>query len=330
MNNTIAIIGLGEIGTSLAMAFKAQKDVYTVIGCDYAKSAEKAAEEKQCVDRIEHNIYSASENADLVILAIPADQTRKTLELLGNDLRDEAIILDFCPAKTASAGWARQYLKHPDRFLGVWAGVNPDYLGIPADGWKTACADLFKGGQLYACPDEKTSEEAISLAAALADMLEMECAFSDAMELDGLIASVFQFPYLAANSLLSCLNKRSGWNDGKKAAGKTFYMMTSPVTILMDQEEPGKALLSNRENTVRILNEYIAELVNYRNALQNRDETGMQELIEDNKKQREQWEKDYRRPNLSEKIPSAAMDSTASDIIQQTFFGGFLRKKNRN
>jgi len=330
MTSTVSVIGLGEIGSSIAMALKAEENTFTVIGNDFERSAEKTAEENHWVDRTEHNLFDAVSDAQTVILAIPADQVRKTLELLGDGLREDAVILDFCPAKKSAAAWARQFLKHPDRFLGVWAGISPQYLGEPGSGGDSARPDLFKGAMLFAAAAKDTSDDAIRLAEGLANLLEMECSFTDPAELDGLIAAVYQFPLLAANGLLSCLNKRPGWKDGKKAAGKLFYTMTSPVAMQTDRTEPGTALLENRENTVRILNDYIAELVSYRNALQSRDETTLRSLIEENQKNREQWEMDYRKPSHAAEMPAGTLNINASEMIQQVFFGGFLRKKNRD
>ena len=110
MSNNITIIGLGEIGSSLAMAFKKQENVFTITGSDFLKSAERRAEENHWTDRIEHNLFSAAEEADVVILAIPADQTKKVLELIGHDLKEDTVILDFCPNKKAASGWANNFL----------------------------------------------------------------------------------------------------------------------------------------------------------------------------------------------------------------------------
>ena len=330
MSNNISIIGLGEIGTSLAMAFKEQNDPFIVTGCDLMKSAERRAEEFKCVDKIEHNLFSAAEDADVIILAIPADQTRKVLELIGHDIKPEAFILDFSPNKNAAAGWARQFMEHPARFLGIWAGINPEYLNEAHNGGKNAHPDLFKGGTLFAAADVKTDEQTIKLLIGLADMLGMECSFTEPLELDSMIAAGWQLPHLASHALLRCLTERPCWNDGKKAAEKTFCRMTSPAGEPMDGEEAGQALMNNREHMVRLLNEYMTVLKSFRDAIQNKDESALRGLLQENEKALEQWLAEYRRTNLSAGNPSPAPIPGISEGFTQTFFGGLLRKKTKN
>ena len=327
MSNNITIIGLGELGASFAMTLKEQAPGIQITGTDYAKSAEKRALDNKWVDRVEHNLFDAVRDADAVILAIPADQTQKTLELFGHDLKDGAIILDCCPNKEAAAGWSRRYLKEPDNFIGIWTGVNPERLGASGDGAHAASADYFRGSSLFAAADEKTSENTIQFVSELAETLKMECSFTGSLELDGMISASFLLPVLAAYGLTGCISKRSGWTDGKKAAGRTFCRMTSPVGLMIDQEESGTAFMGNRENIVRLLNEYIGELKTIRDLLNGRDESGLRTLIGDDKQALEKWENDYRKPNFMEGKQGVAPGITAADAMNQVFFGGFLRKK---
>ena len=52
MTTNITIIGLGEIGSSLAMAFREQGDTFSVTGMYYLRSAEMSAEENLWADNI--------------------------------------------------------------------------------------------------------------------------------------------------------------------------------------------------------------------------------------------------------------------------------------
>lgn len=330
MSSNITIIGLGELGASFAMTLKQQNTNINITGSDFLKSAEKRALDNKWIDKIEHNLFDAVGEADAVILAIPADQTEKTLELTGHDLKEGAIVLDCCPNKEAAAGWARRYMKEPDNFVGIWTGVNPEHLADAGEGAHAAAADYFKGSSMFIAADEKTSETAIGFATNLAGVLDMECSFADPAELDGMISASFLLPVIASYGLTGCISKRSGWTDGKKAAGRTFSRLTSPVAGELDREEIGKAFAENRENLVRLLNEYMTELKSIRDLLTGKDESGLRTMIEDDKKALEQWEKDYRQPNRKADDSGAVSNMKASDAINQVFFGGFLRKKIRN
>ena len=182
---------------------------------------------------------------------------------------------------------------------------------------------------MFIASEVKTSETAIKLAIGLADMLEMECAFTEPIELDSMIAAGWQLPYLASHALLNCITNRSSWNDGKKAAEKTFHGVTAPVSLPMDREEIGSALLNNREHTVRLLNEYIEVRKTFRDALQTKDEAALRTLLEEDEKALDRWLQDCRQTNLSSGNSPSVPIPTASEGFAQTFFGGLLRKKMR-
>ena len=292
MSSIVSVIGLGEIGTSIAAALKAQGKFH-VIGADLRKDAEERAEKSGAVDEIVHNDFDAAKQADLVILAIPADETKSTLELIGRDLKDTAVVLDCCPVKTAAAGWARQYMAHAENFAGIWLGEAT-----------------------YVCPDSKTSEAAVNLASELARALGAEAFFTDPAELDGILAADWHLPVMMGYSLVGCLTGRPGRRDGKKAVGKEFRAAASVI----DQEQAGTALMNNRENNIRLIDEYIAELKKLRGLLQNKDESGLREYMD-------AAEKNIDRPSDSASEAEPKSDINAAETLRQTFFGGFLRKK---
>ena len=330
MNNKITIIGLGEIGSSFAMAFKEEGDDFDVTGIDLEQSAEKYAETGQWVRRIEHNLFDATESADVIILAIPADQVKKVLELLGHDLKEGAIVMDCCPDKTAAAAWAAQYMEHPENFIGIWAGINPYHLHERSVGGKSAAADMFRKGTLYIAADSKTSEAAILTATGLADTMQMEHAFVELPELDGLIAMTYGLPVLAAYGLMGCIGKQPGWPDGKKAAGKMFSRMTDPLSEKIDEEETGTAFRCNRENTVRMLNEYIEELTAIRDLLGQENDEGLKMLMDDCREVRDKWEEDQLRGHPLTGNTSVSDLQNTTETMKQFFFGGFLRRKIGN
>lgn len=327
MASIVSIIGLGEIGASFAMALKEKGDSFRVIGSDILKSAEERAKEAGWVDEIIHNVYDATAEADLVILAVPSDETKATLELIGHDLRDSAVVLDCCPTKTAAAGWARQFMSRPESYVGIWPGIASKYMSEPQAGAKSAHADLFQGAAMYICPDSKTSETTVNLASGLARMLEMECSFTDPAELDGILAADWHLPVMLGYALVGCLAGRSGWADGKKACGKEFRSAAAPLDNVIDQEEAGTALMNNRENNIRVINEYIAELKKVRDLLQDKDSSGLRNYMTETGNQVDQWLKDYRQSAIAAGDSSPKIEVTAAETFRQTFFGGLFRNK---
>ena len=308
----VTVIGLGKTGTLLAGAFSEKPDLYEVIGCDPERSAEQRAEREHRVSRIEHDPSAAVTNADLILLTVPPDLTEKVLECISGNVRDDVVILDSCPCKAAAAALACRYLKHPEIYLGIWPGA----------------AALSHKAFLFIAADPGTSEKAIREASALSDLLGMERFFIEPLELDGLIAAVYDLPLLAANGLMGCIARQPGWKDGQKAAEETLIGMTDPLCGGTGDEAPETAFLNNRENTVRMLDEYIAELSERRDLLDQGDRAGLRDRLESGRKIREQWLGDQRQKNKDKTVPSGM--PAPAEMMAHTFFGGLLRKKDRN
>ena len=93
-------------------------------------------------------------------------------------------------------------------------------------------------------------------------------------------------------------------------------------------EAPETAFLNNRENTVRMLDEYIAELSERRDLLDQGDRAGLRDRLESGRKIREQWLGDQRQKNKDKTVPSWM--PAPAEMMAHTFFGGLLRKKDRN
>lgn len=308
MPDNVTLIGLGAFGSFLAKSLKARESSPRITGSDLEHAAEKAAEAQRYADRIEHNAFSAVKGAELIVLAVPADQTRETLRLIGKDVRPDAVILDCCPAKKAAAGWAKQYLAHPENFTGIWAGT----------------------GTLFIAADTAASKAAVRTASDFAKMLGLKHSFADPEELDGLISAVYDLPVLAAHGLISFLSKRPGWTDTQKTADQTLQQMTDPVRKLNDRDGSGTAFFSHRETCVRALDDYIKELSAIRELIRRGDESGLRSLLDEDRDALEQWESGQRSFGKDRENAPDTAPMTAAGMMNQTFFGGLLRRKKRN
>ncbi|MFC2017887.1 prephenate dehydrogenase/arogenate dehydrogenase family protein [Chloroflexota bacterium] len=91
----IVIIGLGLIGGSMGLALKqAAPDETEVVG--YTRSAETATKAIKlgAVDRMESNLASGVDKADLVILATPPMVIKEILEQIGSHLSPDCVVTD--------------------------------------------------------------------------------------------------------------------------------------------------------------------------------------------------------------------------------------------
>lgn len=114
------------------------------VGHDKETKIAQKAEKLGAVDRVEFNLPRSVREAELVLLSIPMDQIRGTIEIIAPNLKEGAVVMETGLAKEAAAAWAREFLP-PDRyFVGLTPVLNPAFLNETGTGIDAARADLFK------------------------------------------------------------------------------------------------------------------------------------------------------------------------------------------
>ena len=138
MTIQITIIGLGQIGASLGLALAARKETIERVGHDREPGFAKQALKLGAVDRVEYNLPRAVEKADVVLLTMPHDQVRETLEIIAADLKEGCVVLDTAPVKGAVALSAGQLIPEGRHYVGLVPVINPKYLHETAAGLEAA------------------------------------------------------------------------------------------------------------------------------------------------------------------------------------------------
>lgn len=253
----VAIVGLGLIGSSIGLALHRYGEKLTVVGHDPDPLLASKAKHAGAVDRTEWNLISAVAPADRVILALPLDQLRATLEAIKQDLRPGCIVMDTADVKTPVLQWAEELLPPEVHFVGGHPIVLSETL--EADG---ARANLFEGKLFCLTPAPRTDATAVQLAADVAEAVGAKPYFIDATEHDGLAAAVEHLPTLLAAALMSVAVTSISWRDMRKLAANQFFASTLLTANTGKSAVAGP--LANRENSVQWLDAMIAELTSYR------------------------------------------------------------------
>ncbi len=330
MTIQITIIGLGEIGASIGLALRYQKKDLFRVGADHLKSAEEAAKRSDAVDQIEHNLPKAVKNADIVVLAIPGSELDPTLETIASELKADATVIDFSLNKRRAYRTARKYLAKPDQFISIHVGLNRAAFDDPADGWRGAREDLFKGGTLTIAALDSTDPEVLELAQDLAVLLGAHCAFADASEIDGLTARSELAPAIAAYAFSAASFRSSGWNDQRKFGGKPFYRLSALVKKEWSGSSLADDLLANREFCVSALQEAVSVLKEIRDALNADDAETLTRLIEGTKSGREKWLEEYEKATWRRENEPRTERVSLGDSLGQFFFGALANRKKKN
>jgi prephenate dehydrogenase len=285
----ITIIGLGQIGASIGLALKDRKDQLVRVGHDIELEISRQAEKLGAIDRADINLPHSVESADLVVLALPVDQLRETLQIIAPDLRENCVVVDTGPAKEAMAAWTAELLPESVHYVGLTPMINPAYLQDHDLGIKAARPDLFQGGLMAIVAPATADSAALKLAADLTRLLGAMPLFADPLEVDGLMAATHLLPQLMAAALLNATIDQPGWREGRKFAGRAYAETTAAAVLPGDAHSLAATALLNRDNTLRVLDTAIAALSAIRNDIDQDDEASLDERLKRARSGREAW-----------------------------------------
>ncbi len=260
----ITIIGLGQVGTSVGLALAAHTDQVRRLGNDIQPNVAQKAQKMGAIDKVHYNLPSAVAEANIIFLALPLDQIYATLKIIAQDVKEDALIVDTSPAKVAVAAWVKELLPEKRHYIGLTPVFNPLYIHEQAQGIEAARADLFKKGLMAIAAPPGIPGEAIKLAADLTTLLGATPFFVDLAEVDGMMAAAHILPHLSAAALINTITGQPGWPDIRKVTGRPFASATDQAIFQNGAAALREAVLLNRENVVRLLDDLVSNLTSLR------------------------------------------------------------------
>jgi prephenate dehydrogenase len=288
MTVKITIIGLGQIGASMGLALADHKSQVTTLGHDKSAQTARKAQKQGAVETISYNLPASIESAEIIILAIPFDEIHETLRFIAQDMREDAVVMDTAPVKAVVAEWVKELLPPKRHYIGLTPALNPSFLDSTTVGLEAARADLFLKGVIAITAPQGTAEAALKLAADFVSLLGAVPIFADMAEMDGLMAAVSLLPGLYAAALVETVTSQPGWPDIRKMAGKAYSFGTQALDGEKSSALAG-AILQNRHNTMRLLDDTIATLASLRKDIAEENEKQLQERLEHSRQGRAQW-----------------------------------------
>jgi len=226
----IAVVGLGLMGASVALAARRAWPSALVIGVDRNAVLEKAML-RHAIDVASENLMIISE-ADLVVLATPVGTIVDLLPSLAERIGTNAVITDVGSTKRAILEAARTL---PARL--AFVGGHP-LAGAAAGGIDAARPDLFVGRPwLFIAGADEQRETVGRLSAFARGLGARPVTLPSAAAHDRLLAFLSHLPQLTASALMSIVGEAAG-EEGLELAGRglmdTTRLASSPAGIWRD------------------------------------------------------------------------------------------------
>lgn len=270
----ITIVGLGFIGGSIGLALRESDKGLWIVGHDREPSRARRARGLGAIDRAEWNLIRACEGADVVVLALPPEGLRDTLEAIAADLKPGCLVTDTATVKGAVMRWAEELLPPQVAFVG-----GDPIVQSPGQGLEEARADLFQG-QLYCLtPAVNVPPEAVQQAVELVQLLGAEPYFLGAEEHDGLRAAVEHLPAMLTTLLLREVERSPAPKEMKRLRGQ---LLSQASTLMSSDPVTYRVLCLANPSAIsrwsRVMRGALREL---ERLIEERDEKGLEELFED-------------------------------------------------
>ena len=257
---TAAVLGLGLIGSSLALGLRGTSRYAAVTGWDPDFDTYRAAQKTGACDRYVSTAQEAVRQAAAVFLAVNAGQFRETLANVAPHLAQGAVICSLDQAHETTMQIADQQLPGNVSLVCanpvLWERVTVDT--VPS-------ASLFQRGVLALSPSPAAHPDAVAYVADLSGALGLEPYFVDAREHDAFYAGIGRLPAVLAASLLHVATRQPAWREMSRLAGGELREATAPVAVEPERQQAG--LGASGEHLARWLDEVIGDLAALRDAI---------------------------------------------------------------
>lgn len=156
MSKTIAIVGLGLIGGSMALALQGFEG-YEIVGVDVSQPTLRFAMENHVADRVTDDAHKAISQADIVFLCLHPQGIVDFLHQHKDHFKSGALVTDVCGVKSAVVEAAR-VLPAEVEFIGGHPMAGTEFSGV-----QNALKHMFQGAHYIIVPDKNSSADKVAL-----------------------------------------------------------------------------------------------------------------------------------------------------------------------
>ncbi|MHC1547841.1 prephenate/arogenate dehydrogenase family protein [Phyllobacterium sp. K27] len=195
--NTIALIGIGLIGSSLARVIKRQGLADHVIISTRSESTLARAKELGLGDAYTLDSAQAVENADLVVVSVPVGSSGAVAKQIAASLKPGAIITDVGSTKSSVIAQMQPELPANVHFIPGHPLAGTEYSGPDA-----GFADLFINRWCILTPLEGTDVEAVEKLKTFWEACGSRLDTMDPAHHDRVLAIVSHLPHLIAYNIV--------------------------------------------------------------------------------------------------------------------------------
>ncbi len=281
MIDRLAIIGVGLIGASLALALKQVSAVGHVVGCGRNEKNLQKGLELGIIDSYTTSIAEAVKSANIVVLAIPLGAMQMAFEQIRDNVDEHTIITDAGSAKGSVVKVARAALGDK---ISQFVPGHP-IAGAEKSGVEAGQANLYQNRRVILTPLESTDPRAAGTIASMWQQCGATIEYLDVEHHDKVLAATSHLPHMLAYSLVNYLSNLNDHDEiFKYAAGgfRDFTRIASSDPVMWRD-----VCISNSDALEKLIEGYKAELDEVSRAIRDQDSDRLLELFSTAKSERD-------------------------------------------
>ena len=279
----LAVIGVGLIGGSFALALKEAGAVRHVAGAGRTRSNLDAALERGVIDEGCADAAEAVRDADLVLIATPVGQMPEVMAQIAPALSGRTVVTDGGSTKQDVIAYAKRFLPaHFERFV----PAHP-IAGTENSGARAAFPELYRDRSVILVAQPETDPSATKIVRSAWETCGARIVELDAARHDEIFAAVSHLPHIVAFALVSMLARQ---DDPSTLLGFSGGGLRDTVRIAGSSPEMWRDIcMANRQALMALLDDYVDELEVARAALENSDGEELEAMFERARTARRRW-----------------------------------------
>jgi len=272
---TVAIVGVGLIGGSIAMALKGRGTARSVIGVGRSASRLQEARDRGIIDEGLLELSVAAYRSDLLVFCTPVDRIAAGVREAAAACRPGTLITDAGSVKGSICRDLSEELPSGVEFV----GAHP-LAGSEKQGFEFAEATLFEDRVCVVTPVTTTSPRALERVSSFWKSLGATLVEMPPEAHDRSLGETSHLPHLVAAALAATLQ------SGNRALAASGFRDTTRIAS-GDPDLWSAILLANRGEVLASLTRFGESLERLRVALEERDSRALTDVLRSAKENRE-------------------------------------------
>lgn len=269
----LAVIGVGLIGGSFALALRKSGAVGSVVGFDSDRSNIETALALGIIDEIATDARSAASGADVVFISVPACSISSVVREIASALVSGCIVTDGGSVKASIVRECEALVPPGCSFIGGHPIAGTEHSGAAA-----AFAGLYKGRRCVLTPGPECDAADLLTVTRLWMSAGAEVCCMEAEHHDRIFAEISHLPHAVAYALVHAVGTADveGENVLSYSAGgfKDFTRIASSDPVMWRD-----IALMNRDALLASIDGFSVSLSELRKRIEQRDQAGLTEFF---------------------------------------------------